>query len=47
MKICFLAGGDSIHSYKWIRYFSDRGHEVHWISFTSFLQKKFKIRNYT
>lgn len=40
MKICFLAGGDSIHSYKWIRYFSDRGHEVHWISFAPFTQKK-------
>jgi len=40
MKICFLAGGDSIHSYKWIRYFSDRGHEIHWVSLVPFTQKK-------
>jgi glycosyltransferase involved in cell wall biosynthesis len=34
MKICFLAGADSIHSVKWVRYFADRGHEVHWVSLT-------------
>jgi len=34
MKLCFLAGADSIHSVRWIRYFADRGHEVHWISLT-------------
>lgn len=33
MKICFLAGADSIHSYRWVKYFSDRGHAVHWVSF--------------
>ena len=32
MKLCFLAGADSIHSVKWVKYFADRGHEVHWIS---------------
>src|SRR5881397_3103289 len=32
MKICFLAAADSAHSYRWIRFFSERGHEVHWIS---------------
>ena len=32
MKICFLAPSNSIHSAKWISYFAERGHEVHWIS---------------
>ncbi|MBI5643596.1 MAG: glycosyltransferase [Deltaproteobacteria bacterium] len=32
MKICFLAAANSIHSYRWIKFFADRGHEVHWIS---------------
>lgn len=34
MKLCFLAGTDSIHSQRWIKYFADRGHEIHWISLT-------------
>jgi len=32
MKICFLAGADSIHSYRWVKYFGDRGHDVTWIT---------------
>lgn len=32
MKICFLAASNSIHSYRWIKYFSDAGHDVTWIS---------------
>jgi len=32
MKICFLAGADSVHSFRWIKYFAERGHEIHWIS---------------
>ena len=32
MKLCFLAGADSTHSIKWVRYFAEKGHEVHWIS---------------
>ena len=32
MKICFLAGANSIHSHKWINFFSNMGHEVIWIS---------------
>lgn len=32
MKICFLAGADSIHSKKWIEYFANRGHEIHWLT---------------
>jgi glycosyltransferase involved in cell wall biosynthesis len=34
MKICFLAGANSIHSYRWIKYFADKGHEICWISLT-------------
>jgi glycosyltransferase involved in cell wall biosynthesis len=34
MKMCFIAGADSIHSYRWIKYFVNKGHEVHWISTT-------------
>ncbi|EHR04616.1 glycosyltransferase [Bradyrhizobium sp. WSM471] len=32
MKICFLATGESVHSFRWIRFFAQRGHEIHWIS---------------
>ncbi|MBU4468623.1 MAG: glycosyltransferase family 4 protein [Candidatus Omnitrophica bacterium] len=32
MKICFLAGANSLHSHRWIKYFVNIGYEVHWIS---------------
>ena len=32
MKLCFLATADSVHSYRWIKYFADRGHEIYWLS---------------
>ncbi|PIS35546.1 MAG: hypothetical protein COT36_01845 [Parcubacteria group bacterium CG08_land_8_20_14_0_20_38_56] len=32
MKLCFLANANSIHSFKWIKFFADKGHEIHWIS---------------
>jgi glycosyltransferase involved in cell wall biosynthesis len=35
MRICFLAGANSIHSYRWIKYFIDKGYEIHWISLPS------------
>jgi glycosyltransferase involved in cell wall biosynthesis len=34
MRFCFLATADSVHSYRWIRYFAHKGHEIHWISLT-------------
>jgi glycosyltransferase involved in cell wall biosynthesis len=40
MKICFLAGANSIHSYKWVKYFADNGHKVSWISFAENTQGK-------
>lgn len=33
MRICYIADGRYIHSHKWIRYFSARGHQAHFISF--------------
>lgn len=32
MKICFVGSAESIHTYRWVRYFVDRGHEVDWLS---------------
>ena len=32
MKICFFAASNSIHSYRWVKYFADRGHAVTWVS---------------
>jgi len=32
MKICYLAAAGSMHTGRWIEYFSDQGHEVHLIS---------------
>lgn len=32
MKLCFLAAANSIHSYRWVKYFAAAGHEVTWIS---------------
>lgn len=32
MKICYLADANSIHAQRWIKYFADKGHEVHLIS---------------
>lgn len=33
MRICYLADGRYIHASRWLRYFSDQGHEMHLISF--------------
>lgn len=32
MRICFLADGRSIHTYRFVKYFADRGHQVALIS---------------
>lgn len=42
LQIVFLANANSVHSYKWIKYFADREHEVHWISFKPNTQGKIK-----
>lgn len=36
MKLCFLASSDAAHSHRWIRFFADKGHEIHWISMRPF-----------
>lgn len=33
MRICYLANASSIHTHRWVRYFVERGHEIHVISF--------------
>lgn len=32
MKICMLASASSIHSYRWVKYFAEAGHDITWIS---------------
>jgi glycosyltransferase involved in cell wall biosynthesis len=34
--MAFLAGANSAHSWRWIDYFAERGHETHWISLAPF-----------
>lgn len=36
MKICVLAGANSIHSSRWVEFFARRGHELHWVSLAPF-----------
>lgn len=31
MRLCFIANPESIHTRRWLRYFAERGHEVHLI----------------
>jgi glycosyltransferase involved in cell wall biosynthesis len=33
MRICYLANAQSVHTQKWAKFFADKGHEVHLISF--------------
>jgi len=33
MRLCYLANASSIHTHKWVRFFVERGHEVHVVSF--------------
>lgn len=33
MKICYLADASSIHTQRWVKYFAERGHDVHLISY--------------
>lgn len=32
MKICLLAAANSIHGYRWVKYFAEAGHDITWIS---------------
>jgi glycosyltransferase involved in cell wall biosynthesis len=33
MRICYLTDGRYIHSYRWLRYFSERGHDMYLLSY--------------
>ncbi len=35
MRICYLADGRYLHTHRWMRFFAERGHDVHLISFAS------------
>lgn len=37
MRICYIADGSCVHSYRWMRYFSARGHELSFLSFQPML----------
>jgi len=43
MRIAFLADGRSVHTVRWVRYFADRGYDVHLITFTAKPIKGVKI----
>lgn len=34
LRICYLANGQSIHTKKWVTYFSDAGYDVHLVTFS-------------
>jgi len=36
VKICYIAPAESVHTVRWVKYFADKGHEVHLISFAPF-----------
>lgn len=46
MKICFLADGRSIHTRRWVKYFVEKGYEVHLITFHG-VKKVKDIKNLT
>ena len=39
MRICYLADGRYIHTYRWLRYFSERGNDLHLLSFAPMSQE--------
>lgn len=46
MKLLFLAAADSVHSHRWIRFFADKGHEVHWVSLAPFDEMPANMKTY-
>lgn len=44
MKICYIADATSIHTQRWVDYFSKKGHDVHLISY---LEPKFSLPGIT
>ncbi|MBI2187951.1 MAG: glycosyltransferase [Acidobacteria bacterium] len=35
LRLCYIANADSVHSHRWISYFAERGHTVHWVSLSA------------
>jgi hypothetical protein len=33
VRICYLANASSVHTHRWVRYFVEREHEIHLITF--------------
>ncbi len=31
LKLCFLASASSVHSFRWIKYFAGKGHDITWL----------------
>jgi glycosyltransferase involved in cell wall biosynthesis len=46
MKLFYLAAANSVHSHRWIRFFADRGHEVHWLSLAPFDDRPANVKCY-
>ena len=44
MKVCYLADARSVHTQRWIKYFAERGHEIHIITFEPY---QFNEKNIT
>ena len=38
LKLCFIAAGNTPHSSRWINFFYNHGHEVHWVSLSPFTE---------
>lgn len=47
MKICYLADANSIHTQRWVKYFAERGHDVHLISYNPAHINGVKIYGFT
>jgi len=46
LKVCYLANGQSVHTQKWVRYFADRGYNVHLVTFNETRRiEGVKVRN--
>jgi len=43
MKLCFLASANSTHSFRWIKYFANKGHEVYWLSLGKDLNPEYRM----
>src|SRR5437660_5517925 len=38
MRICYIADGRYVHTHRWMRFFKEKGHDVHLISFAPMMQ---------